>query len=185
MSETAGQAAYEAMHASRERRDPAGGHLAWEQLDEFMSGDFDALKREDMEAAASAAIGHAAELAEPVTVAGVLCGDYPSLVAAMQAEIDRERTQRLHLAAGRDEARSDFSRLRAVLLEGGQSDAAVRRRCLAIIVTAGTPPVDVPLDVQRVHRPGSCQCTPCKTAAESQTPAPRAGQQETNQEGNQ
>lgn len=108
-------------------------------------------------------------LAEPVTVAGVLCTDYPSVVAAMQAEIDRERTEGLHLAAGRDEARSDFSRLRSVLLDDSRSDAAARRRCLAIIATAGTPPVGVPLDVQRKHRPGDCQCTPCRTAAAIET----------------
>lgn len=104
-------------------------------------------------------------LAEPVTVAGVLYADYPSLVAAMQAEIDRERTERLHLAAGRDEARSDYSRLRSVLLDDSRPDASARRRCLAIIATAGTPPVGMPLDVQRKHRPGDCQCTPCRTAA--------------------
>lgn len=91
---------------------------------------------------------------------------YRDEVSRILAEIDRERTTRLHLAAGRDEARSDFSRLRRVLLEGGQSDAAVRKRCLAIIATAGTPPVDVPLDVQRTHRPGACQCTPCRVAAQ-------------------
>ncbi len=48
----------------------------------------------------------APELAEPVTVAGVLCRDYPSVVAAMQAEVDRERTMRLHLAGERDVART-------------------------------------------------------------------------------
>jgi hypothetical protein len=48
----------------------------------------------------------APEPAEPVTVAGVLCRDYPSVVAAMQAEVDRERTMRLHLAGERDVART-------------------------------------------------------------------------------
>jgi uncharacterized protein (DUF2267 family) len=107
----------------------------------------------------------APELPEPVAVAGVLCHDYPSVVTAMQAEIDRERVTRLHLAGERDEARSDYSRLRRVLLDEGLSDTVARRRCLAVIATAGTPPVDVPLDVQRRHRPGDCQCTPCKEAA--------------------
>jgi hypothetical protein len=55
---------------------------------------------------------HAApELAEPVTVAGVAYRDYPSLAAAMQAEIDRERTTRLHRTGERDEARSDLVRM--------------------------------------------------------------------------
>lgn len=80
----------------------------------------------------------------PVTVAGVLCRDYPAVVAALQAEIDRERGTRLRIAGERDEARSDYGRLRAALLEGGQSDAAVRRRCLAIIATAGTLPAAQP-----------------------------------------
>jgi hypothetical protein len=53
-AKTAGQLAYEAMHASREKRGHEGGHIAWEQLDEFMAGDFAALKREDLEAAAAA-----------------------------------------------------------------------------------------------------------------------------------
>jgi hypothetical protein len=104
-------------------------------------------------------------LEEPALVAGVAYSDYPSLVAAMQAEIDRERTMRLHLAGGQGEARSDFSRLRRVLLDDGLSDTVARKRCLAVIATAGTPPVDVPLDVQRRHRPGECQCAPCKEAA--------------------
>ena len=109
----------------------------------------------------------APELAEPVTVAGVPYGDYPSLVLAMQAEIDRERTMRLHLAGGRDEARSDFSRLRRAILDSGYSDAAARRRCLAIIKTAGTPPVDVPLEVQRAHRPGAWTVTELAAALDS------------------
>ena len=78
---------------------------------------------------------------------------YRDEITRLQAEIDRERAARLHLAGERDEARSDFRRLRSALLEGGQSDAAVRKRCLAIIQTAGT-----------THRLGVCQCTPCQAA---------------------
>lgn len=57
-AQTPGQAAYEAMHASREERGGEfdGGHVPWTQLDESMAGDFGALKREDMERAAQAAI---------------------------------------------------------------------------------------------------------------------------------
>jgi hypothetical protein len=51
---TAGQQAYETMHASREQRDQSGSHIPWLELDESMPGDFGALKREDMEAAAAA-----------------------------------------------------------------------------------------------------------------------------------
>jgi hypothetical protein len=89
-----------------------------------------------------------------------------SFTGGMQAQraLDDDRDERLHLAAGRDEARSDYSRLRAAVLDDDQSDASVRRRCLEIIKTAGTPPVDAPLDAQRKHVPGNCQCTPCKTA---------------------
>jgi hypothetical protein len=51
---TAGQLAYETMHASREQRDQRGSHIPWLELDGSMRGDFGALKREDMEAAATA-----------------------------------------------------------------------------------------------------------------------------------
>lgn len=70
-------------------------------------------------------------------------------LAKLRADFEAERGLRLRLAGERDEARSDFSRLRRVLLEGGQSDAAARKRCLAIVQTAGTLPVDAPLDAQR------------------------------------
>lgn len=71
----------------------------------------------------------------------------------VMAELDRERAWRLRLAGECDEARSDCSRLRAVILDGGQPDAVVRRRCLAILGAAGTLPTGTPLDVQRAARP--------------------------------
>lgn len=49
---TAGQAAYEAMHASMRERDPAHMQIAWDDLDEFLG--WDGLNRSDMHAAASA-----------------------------------------------------------------------------------------------------------------------------------
>lgn len=79
------------------------------------------------------------ELAEPVTVAAVAYRDYPSLVAAMQAEIDRERTARLHMAGERDEARSDMGRTRRVILASGKTHQWKIQQLLAI---AGEIPAD-------------------------------------------
>jgi hypothetical protein len=82
-----------------------------------------------------------------------------AFTAGMQAQraLDAARTAeetrwRLRLAGERDEARSDYRRLCAVLA-GSQSDAAARKHCLAIIETAGTPSTAAPLSARRAHQP--------------------------------
>lgn len=64
---TPGRSAYEAMHASRMKRPPfsEGSFVPWDRLDETWDADEgDGLHREDMEAAANAAIDTAGDRAE-------------------------------------------------------------------------------------------------------------------------
>lgn len=58
-----------------------------------------------------------------MTVAGVLCRDYPSVVAAMSAEVDRRRFVFLRVEAERDQLREAHERQRLELLQA-QGEAA-------------------------------------------------------------
>jgi hypothetical protein len=126
VSVTPGQAVYEAQNAAIRRRFPGIAEIWWGELSAEAQAEQEDIARDGIAAYIEANGG------DPAGARSVIAG---------------EGRARLLLAGERDEARSDFSRLRAALLEGGQSDTAVRKRCLAILATAGTVPVDAPPDL--------------------------------------